>query len=64
MVEPDKDVDIKAVGDSKKDDILDASPESFKILLDKWVAQWDPQYKAWFYYNVETGQTLGVSTLH
>ena len=21
-----------------------------------WIAQWDTQYKAWFYYNIKTGE--------
>ena len=33
-------------------------PENLKILLGNWVAQWDPQYRTWFYYNIIAGQSL------
>ena len=29
------------------------------IMIDisgNWIAQWDTQYKAWFYYNIKTGE--------
>ena len=26
--------------------------------LGNWIAQWDTQYKAWFYYNIKTGSNL------
>ena len=29
--------------------------EILKILVGNWVAQWDPTYKTWFYYNINTG---------
>ena len=29
--------------------------EILKILVGNWVAQWDHIYKAWFYYNINTG---------
>ena len=32
------------------------TPHNLKILLGNWVAQWDPQYRAWFYYNIMKGQ--------
>ena len=28
---------------------------SFLLLQGNWIAQWDTQYKAWFYYNIKTG---------
>ena len=42
-------------GDGKVGDI---PPEHLKILLGNWVAQWDPQYRTWFYYNIIAGQSL------
>ena len=34
--------------------------EILKILVGDWVAQWDHTYKAWFYYNINTGLSSGI----
>ena len=52
FVESAKDVNM-----STEEEKVEETPEVFKILLGSWVAQWDPQYAAWFYYNIETGVT-------
>ena len=41
----------------KVEKILKVGPsrEILKILVGNWVAQWDQTYKAWFYYNINSG---------
>jgi len=33
---------------------LDRQPASHKLIIGNWIAQWDTQYRAWFYYNIKT----------
>ena len=56
FVESAKDVNM-SIEEEKVEEKVEETPEVFKILLGSWVAQWDPQYAAWFYYNIETGVT-------
>ena len=56
FVESAKDVNM-STEEEKVEEKVEETPEVFKILLGSWVAQWDPQYAAWFYYNIETGVT-------
>ena len=56
FVESAKDVNM-STEEEKVEENVEETPEVFKILLGSWVAQWDPQYAAWFYYNIETGVT-------
>ena len=62
FVESAKDVNMsteeeKVEEEKVEEEKVEETPEVFKILLGSWVAQWDPQYAAWFYYNIETGVT-------
>ena len=52
-----KDVNMSTEEEKVEEEKVEETPEVFKILLGSWVAQWDPQYAAWFYYNIETGVT-------
>ena len=31
-------------------------PSKLRLFVNDWIAQWDPLYKSWFYYNTKTGQ--------
>ena len=57
FVESAKDVNMSTEEEKVEEEKVEETPEVFKILLGSWVAQWDPQYAAWFYYNIETGVT-------
>ena len=57
FVESAKDVNMSTEEEKVEEEKVEETPEGFKILLGSWVAQWDPQYAAWFYYNIETGVT-------
>merc|ERR1719458_2253158 len=35
-------------------------PESHKLIIGNWIAQWDTQYKAWFYYNIKTATSTWI----
>ena len=38
-----------------------SSPDSnspVRLFVKDWIAQWDPLYNTWFYFNINTGQYL------
>merc|ERR1719367_1768348 len=35
-------------------------PASHKLIIGNWIAQWDTQYKAWFYYNIKTATSTWI----
>jgi hypothetical protein len=30
-------------------------PATHKLILGDWIAQWDPTYTAWFFFNIKSG---------
>jgi len=36
------------------------APPTHKLMVGDWIAQWDPSYNAWFFYNIKTEESTWV----
>ena len=38
----------------------DSKSSPVRLFVKEWIAQWDPLYSTWFYFNINTGQYLDM----
>ena len=39
----------------RRNDQNDSFPSDLRLFVNDWIAQWDPLYNSWFYYNTKSG---------